>query len=218
MQIDADPGGNRGTVRQQRRGSVSASDDGRRDPDLSGRVAVHNSGSVGIPVLIPYQLQSRARADLDQRQRFAYVLVDVAEARVQIGAALDLVRLYDLGLQERNDTVSVFEAEILERRERLPDVSRLLDESVIVAAQLVIGAGEQQVLNRAEEQVRHRLARSCMRGDPEQFIVGGDAQRQMLVQIAGACAFLTRKACETVGQACVNQINPSFFHHFTTSG
>jgi hypothetical protein len=127
--------------------------------------------------VIPQQVQPRARADLDQRERPP--AGDRREGRQQAPAARDLVRLCPARGERGGEPLGAVGAERAERRAEAGTGAGTAGRRV-VRRQRVIGIAQQLVVDRGEEGQRRAIAR--LRRQREQVRPLGDQLGQLGVE------------------------------------
>ena len=169
---------------RQRRQSVSADKVGvQHNRRVVGTPAQRllPGAKVAIAVAVESQVQPRACAHVDQRQRRPRLAVDDSEGRQQAGTSAHNVGLRTAVTEQWDDLFAMSEAEIPKQRKcrvRRPFGPR---HDRIVRRQRMRDALQQQVLHGREEHVRLRLIGLRERRDVEQVVVQGDSVRQLRV-------------------------------------
>ena len=125
--------------------------------------------SVVVAIAVEQQIQASAGSDLDQRERPATSQArHRGEGRQQKGATPRLIGLHQPRRHQIEQDVAVVPAEGAEGRQRVARRhGRLVRHTGIERAECMVGATEQEGVDRREQQQRRLLSASGVRGDGE---------------------------------------------------
>lgn len=153
-----------------------------RDGDR-GTARARDAAVVLVAVAVPQQVEAGARPEFDQGERPVGRLGDRTEAGIERCTPPDSVGLGPAALEERDEVVLVGHTEVTQSvREVRVRCASVRDHARVVVGERVVGAAEEPVVNRREEDVRRRAALGNAVGQGEQPLVREDGRTEPRVQ------------------------------------